>query len=180
VIIHLHTYCIEQNHSGCAYCAFQKLKPARNTAQEHDYLRVIMPYLENITNEISNQLDIINPNNENILLTNIPTKNLRPLGTIMDRINNSNDSITLVESLLVKNCDISFGQQGNNLTLDQKRGIIQVDEEKVQAINLDNFSHFVFLDDVYDSGNSFLVAKEKLTELGIAVDKISLITVLKI
>lgn len=179
MIVHLHKY--NENHSSCPYCAFQKLKRARNTNGdlETGFLKTIAGKLNNIINEISTHLDALDK--DNLFVSNLATNNLKPLGTILDRIENDRIDVTVVESLLFKTTDVSFGIGANrDLTLDDKRRIIQIDNEKLNSINLGDFKHFVFIDDVYDTGASFQIAKEKMVELGIREEDISLITILNI
>ena len=179
MIVHLHDYSLSEEHNGCPYCAFQKLKRADTLKLKGEYLKLIAGKLNEIIKRIATIINTLDKGN--LLITNIATNNLTPLGTILDRLENGIECVTAIDSIMYKTENISFGLGANrDLNQEQKNAIVEFNQEKLDAINFADFSHYIFIDDVYNTGDSFNVATEKLMELGIQEEDIFLITILNI
>ncbi|WP_417371228.1 hypothetical protein [Gelidibacter japonicus] len=178
MIVHLHEY-IEGHPVNCRWCLFQKIRRARQMGGEGRILTLIRNHYSRLAEEIIAQCRLITNNfSHEVLVTNIASNTLDVFEPILDLLDSNNENIHIVKDIMIKLDNRNFGENRNIPCMDRMNWI-GIDENIVPD-NIEEFRNVILIDDVFDSGCSYQIAKSKLLELGVVSERISLITILKI
>jgi hypothetical protein len=179
MIIHLHEYekdCVEDI---CPYCSYHLIRNAKICPKLEDNLRVSMinktsDHAEEIRKSIS--LFAIE-GREKILVTNIATNTFNRLEPIFNWLADQTHDLTIRSNIMIKKIDENFSTRNTDC---HKKSAWVSFRDGYEGHELHEFDHIVFIDDVYNTGCSYELAKLKFCEIGVLSKKISLITILKI